>query len=166
MARKNNANHGGGEPSGINNGGNNDANLHGVLDPSLDPLSPFYVHPGDGPSTVTVTPPLTSSNYQTWMRSMRRALITKNKFRLVDGSIQIPNEGDPNFYAWQRCNNLVHTWIMNSISPAIAQNLVYIDNVVDVWIELRERFSQVDLIRISELQSEIYSLKQGSFDSN
>src|ERR1044072_7591725 len=128
MARKN-TNHA--ESSGFNNGGGN-VHTQGVLDPSLDPLSPFYVHPGDGPSTVTVTPPLSSSNYQTWMRSMRRALITKNKFRLVDGSIPIPNEGDHNFYAWQRCNMLVHTWIMNYVSPSIAQNLIYIDNVVDV----------------------------------
>src|ERR1044072_9676733 len=135
MARKNNANHGG-EPSGINNGGNNGRNFHGVLDPSLDPLSPFYVHPGDGPSTVSVTPQLTSSNYQTWMRSMRRALTSKNKFRLVDGSVQISDEGDPSFYAWQRCNTLVHTWIMNSVSSSIGEMLVYIENVVDIWNEL------------------------------
>ncbi|XP_057452732.1 uncharacterized protein LOC130744575 [Lotus japonicus] len=151
MARK--ANNAHAESSGVNNG---------VLDPSLDPLSPYFVHPGDGPSTVSVTPKLMSSNYQTWMRSMRRALSSKNKFRFVDGRIPVPDADQPLYYAWDRCNNLVHTWIMNSVTSSIAQNLVYIENVIDVWNELKERFSQVDLIRISELQSEIYNLRQGS----
>ena len=35
-------------------------------------------------------------------------------------------------------------------------------NAVDVWNDLKERFSQGDLIRISELQQEIYDLRQGS----
>lgn len=151
MARKNN--NGQPEASGSNNG---------VLDPSLDPLSPYFVHPGDGPSTVTVSPKLTSANFQTWTRSMRRALSAKNKFRFVDGSIPVPESDHPLYFAWERCNNLIHTWIMNSVSASIAQNLVYIENVLDIWNELRERFSQVDLIRISELQSEISNLKQGS----
>ncbi|XP_057456379.1 uncharacterized protein LOC130747451 [Lotus japonicus] len=151
MAKKNN--NGQLEASGSN---------HGVLDPSLDPLSLYFVHPGDGPLTVSVSPKLTSANYQMWTRSMRRALSAKNKFRFVDGSIPVPEADHPLYFAWERCNNLIHTWIMNSVSSSIAQNLVYIENVIDVWNELKERFSQVDLIRISELQSEISNLRQGS----
>ncbi|XP_057444109.1 uncharacterized protein LOC130736285 [Lotus japonicus] len=76
--------------------------------------------------------------------------------------VSVLDADHPLFYAWDRCNNLVHTWIMNIVTSSIAQNLVYIENVIDVWNELKERFSQVDLIRISELQSEIYNLRQGS----
>lgn len=36
------------------------------------------------------------------------------------------------------------------------------ENAADVWLDLKERFSQRDLVRISELQQEIYSLKQDS----
>lgn len=36
------------------------------------------------------------------------------------------------------------------------------ENVVNVWNDLKERFFQGDLIRISELQQEIYYLKQES----
>jgi hypothetical protein len=39
---------------------------------------------------------------------------------------------------------------------------VFLENAIDIWNELRERFSQGDLIRISELQQEIYALKQDS----
>jgi hypothetical protein len=36
------------------------------------------------------------------------------------------------------------------------------ENAFDVWNDLKERFSQADLVRISEIQQEIYALKQDS----
>ncbi|MCI43388.1 retrovirus-related Pol polyprotein from transposon TNT 1-94, partial [Trifolium medium] len=69
---------------------------------------------------------------------MRRALGGKNKFEFVDGSIDIPSEFDPNFKAWNRCNNLIHSWIVNSLEDSIAQSVVFLENVVDVWNELKE----------------------------
>lgn len=140
--------------------GNNSGSVN--TDPSRDPTSPYYVHPGDGPSSVTVTPVLSSSNYHAWAHSMRHALGAKNKFEFVDGSIPIPDSFDPNFRAWSRCNMLIHSWLMNSVAEPIGQSIVYLENAIDVWNDLKERFSQGDLIRISELQQEIYGLRQGS----
>jgi hypothetical protein len=51
---------------------------------------------------------------------------------------------------------------LNSVSDSIAQSVVFLENAIDIWNELRERFSQGDLIRISELQQEIYALTQDS----
>ncbi|MCI51147.1 receptor-like serine/threonine kinase, partial [Trifolium medium] len=48
----------------------------------------YHVHPSDGPSSVSITPVLTHSNYHTWARSMCRALGGKNKFDFVDGTIR------------------------------------------------------------------------------
>jgi hypothetical protein len=132
-------------------------------DPTLDNASPYYVHPGDGPSSVTVTPLLTDSNYHPWSRAMKRALGAKMKLNFIDGTIHVPADAfDPSFRAWNRCNQLVSSWILNSVSPSIAQSVVFLENVVDIWTELRERFSQGDLIRISELQHEIYAALQGT----
>ncbi|MCI92324.1 flavonol sulfotransferase-like protein, partial [Trifolium medium] len=36
------------------------------------------------------------------------------------------------------------------------------ENAIDVWNDLKERFSQADLVRIAELQQEIHALKQDS----
>ncbi|XP_045800552.1 uncharacterized protein LOC123894567 [Trifolium pratense] len=105
-------------------------------DPVLDNSSPYFVHPGDGPSSVVVTPLLTGSNYQSWACSMKRALGAKMKLEFFDGSLPMPED---DFY------------------PAF---LVFLENAIDIWNDLRERFSQGDLIRISELQQEIHALKQ------
>jgi hypothetical protein len=94
---------------------------------------------------------------------MRRALGGKLKLEFIDGSIPVPaDQFDPSFRSWNRCNMLVHSWIMNSVSESIAQSIVFMENAFDVWNDLKERFAQSDLVRISELQQEIYALKQES----
>ncbi|PNX74638.1 retrovirus-related Pol polyprotein from transposon TNT 1-94, partial [Trifolium pratense] len=93
-------------------------------DPVLDNSSPYYVHPGDGSTSVVVTPLLTGSNYHSWFRSMKRALGAKMKFDFVTGVIAMPDDDfDPAYRAWHRCNQLISSWILNSVSPSIAQSL-------------------------------------------
>lgn len=56
---------------------------------------------------------------------------------------------------------------MNSVYDNIAQSIiVYIDNVSDVWKELKERFRKADRIRVWKLKSEINNLKQGTSSVN
>jgi hypothetical protein len=50
---------------------------------------------------------------------------TKNKFRLVDVSIEIPKAGDLNFAMWESCNNLVHSRIVNSKTPFVAESIIF-----------------------------------------
>jgi hypothetical protein len=47
---------------------------------------------------------------------MQRALGAKNKLRFVDGSLEIPSVLDLNRSAWERCNHLIHSWLINSVS--------------------------------------------------
>ncbi|XP_029130252.1 uncharacterized protein LOC114916863 [Cajanus cajan] len=63
----------------------------------------------------------------------------------------MPTSFDPSFDAWERCNNLVLSWIFNSVEPQIAQSVL-----------LKTRFAQGDKVRIFELQQELASMKQGS----
>ncbi|MCI26703.1 integrase catalytic region, partial [Trifolium medium] len=74
----------------------------------------------------------------------------------------IPDFDDLNRRAWERCNHLIHSWIINSVSEQIAQTLVFHENCIDVWLDLQERFSKVDRIRIANLRTSINNLKQGS----
>nr|KYP70037.1 hypothetical protein KK1_009245 [Cajanus cajan] len=73
----------------------------------------------------------------------------------------MPNSFDPTFDAWERCNNLVLTWIFNFVEPTIAQCIVYLEVAVVAWKLLRDRFSQGDRVRIFDLQQELSTMKQG-----
>jgi hypothetical protein len=96
---------------------------------------------------------------------MRRALGAKLKFEFLDGTIPMSADPfDPSFCSWNRCNMLIHSWIMNSVAPSIAQSIVFMENASDVWLDLKERFSQGDPVRVSELQQEIYPLTQRTLD--
>ncbi|MCI53913.1 receptor-like serine/threonine kinase, partial [Trifolium medium] len=66
-------------------------------DPSQIPGNVYYVHSSDGPSSVSVTPVLTHSNYHGWARSMRGALGAKIKYDFVDGTIPVPVPFDPSY---------------------------------------------------------------------
>jgi len=39
----------------------------------------------------------------------------RNKLKFVSGSLPKPHAFDPTFNAWEHCNNLVLSWILNSI---------------------------------------------------
>lgn len=93
---------------------------------------------------------------------MERALGAKNKLAFINGSICVPSINDLNRSAWERCNCLVHSWILNCVSPAIAQTIIFLENALDVWIDLKERFAKTDRIRVPNLRVEINNLKQGN----
>ncbi|MCI40233.1 integrase catalytic region, partial [Trifolium medium] len=95
-----------------------------------------------------------------WSRAMQRALGAKNKLSFVDGSLEIPPLLDLNRYRWERCNHLVHSWLLNSVSDPIASTIVFLENAIDVWRDLHERFSKADRVRIATLRSAINNLKQ------
>ncbi|WVZ02666.1 hypothetical protein V8G54_023472 [Vigna mungo] len=64
----------------------------------------------------------------------------------LNGNILIPVTTDPLYPSWKRCNTLLI--------------VVFFERATDIWIDLCERFSKGDLLRVAELQEEIYSLKQ------
>jgi len=54
----------------VNDGVNGGVVIPPFLNPSQQPGNVYYVHPSDGPSSVTATPVLNNSNYHSWARSM------------------------------------------------------------------------------------------------
>lgn len=132
------------------------------MDPSQDPSSPYYVHPGENSSAVHVSPPLNGNNYHSWALFMKRAIILKSKFGFLDGSIPTPERFDPSFNAWKRCNKLARSWLINSVSPSIAQSLIYTESAAEIWKDLKERYSGRKLIRVCELLQQLNSTKQNS----
>ncbi|CAL1411708.1 unnamed protein product [Linum trigynum] len=128
---------------------------------TLAPNHPYFIGSGDSSTAQLVSVVLTGPNYHSWARSMRFGLLSKNKISFVDPSVPTPPVGDPLFQAWQMCDTLVLSWILRSLSPEIAQSVLWLNTAVEVWRDLQERFSIADLVRIADLQYEIYGLKQG-----
>jgi len=145
-----------------NEGPKNENRGNEATDPTMNPSSPFFIHPSEGPSCVFITLVLDGTNYQSWSRATKMALISKNKMAFLLGTILIPKVEEPLYSAWERCNTLVMSWSFNSVTPSIAQKVIFLECAIDIWNDIREHFLQGDLLRIAELQEEIYGLSQGT----
>ncbi|XP_058784845.1 uncharacterized protein LOC131659708 [Vicia villosa] len=110
---------------------------------STNSTNPFYLHPNENPAPILVSPLLDDKNYHNWARSMHIALISKNKDKFVDGYLAKP---------------------LGSISESITKSVLWIDSAAGVWKNLQLRFSHSDIFRVSDLQEEIYRLRQGNLD--
>ncbi|XP_017441029.1 uncharacterized protein LOC108346462 [Vigna angularis] len=131
------------------------------MDQSNNPSSPFYLHLGENPDISLISQILDESNYTSWSRNMRRALLSKNKLKFIDGGIKKPQREDPIFYSWERSNMMVLSWIIKTLSPQIAESVIYVEDAQELWEELKERFSKGDYFKFSDLLQEIHSIKQG-----
>lgn len=110
-------------------------------------------------STPTQFNGASGKNFHYWSHSMWMILIFKNKLKFVDRSLHVPNRDDPLYGAWNWCNALVISWIMRSLSPSIAHNIIWIDWANDLWKDLHDRFTQSDVGYVFDLQDEMYLLK-------
>ena len=89
------------------------------------------------------------------------ALLAKNKLSFVNGTLPKPsNLHDSQGLTWTRCNNMMLSWILNSVSTEIANNIIYIDDASKIWTDLQNRFSQHSGPQIFQLHKSISCLSQ------
>ncbi|KAI5345032.1 hypothetical protein L3X38_012909 [Prunus dulcis] len=128
----------------------------------VEPSSPYYINNSDHPGLVIVPKPLNGDNYAMWHRFMTISLNAKNKLGFVDGTLKKPSsESNPDEHAvWLRCNDMVFSWIVNTLDPEISYSVIYCTTAHEIWEDLRERFSQSNAPRIFQLQPETSYLTQ------
>lgn len=56
---------------------------------------------------------------------------------------------------------MVLSWLIRSLSPSIAQSVMNFESAQFLWDDLKELFSQSDVYRIADLQTEIFKISQG-----
>jgi len=126
-----------------------------------DSSSPFFLTSGDNPGNVLVSQLLIGAeNFNTWYRSMVVALRAKNKLGFVTGSLSEPLITDNLHEKWVRCDSMIISWILNSVSKDIASSIIYGNTFKEVWDDIRERNSQKNGPRVFQLKKAISLLKQ------
>ncbi|KAG7984224.1 hypothetical protein I3843_04G148200 [Carya illinoinensis] len=109
----------------------------------LDPFNPFRIDNGDNPAAALVSDFLTADNYVSWSRAISRALRTKNKLGFINGTLPKSTDAtDPLLEAWEQCNDLVVSWLQNSVSSFVKSSLALVGDSRILWLELQDRFTQ------------------------
>ncbi|KAL2927830.1 putative transport protein MmpL10 [Bienertia sinuspersici] len=101
-----------------------------------DIQNPLYLHPSDGPSTISVEKLQGAADYRAWKRSMEIVLASKRKLGFVTRTIKRDAEDKEKQDQWDTWNCMIISWI------------------------LFNRFSVVNGSRKYRLNKEIYEYKQ------
>ena len=121
------------------------------------------MHYGENPGAILVAQPLVNENYPSWAKSMQRALGVKSKLGFIDGSLSLtPSMAKSPLIvqAWTKCNDMVVSWILNCVSSKILASAVYKNTALEVWIDLKNRFSQKNGPRLFQLQKQLATITQ------
>ncbi|XP_021826816.1 uncharacterized protein LOC110767548 isoform X2 [Prunus avium] len=99
---------------------------------------------------------LNGFNYIPWSRAVTLALGGKSKLGFINGKNPAPDDGDPKFEEWLSKDQLVMSWILNSMEPQVAEIFSYSDSSKHLWESLKEMYGQQNnAARIFELKKEI-----------
>ncbi|XP_038979858.1 uncharacterized protein LOC120109982 [Phoenix dactylifera] len=93
---------------------------------------------------------------------MRMALNAKNKLGFIDGSLSKPTSNTAEIQVWERCMDMVLSWLLNSIDKSLINTIIYCNSPREVWLDLEERFSHSNNPRVFKLKRDIYTLNQGN----
>ncbi|KAL3357038.1 hypothetical protein AABB24_017622 [Solanum stoloniferum] len=146
------------DSTGIGNGDNTSA-----LTP-IDSNNPLYMHPSDNPGAMLVPVQFTGLGYPSLRRSVLRSLSVKNKLGFITGECSRPRSDHHTYRQWERCDDIVTSWILNSSSKEIADSVEYVQNSAELWKELEDRYEQTNGANLYQIQREINDLSQGSLD--
>ncbi|XP_074297203.1 uncharacterized protein LOC141627900 [Silene latifolia] len=118
----------------------------------------------DGVSAKITHVMLIGSNYTEWSKGFRNGLGAKRKLGFVDGSLKRP-VGSADLEDWSTANYTVIAWIFNTIDSTIRSSISYRDTAVELWDDIRNRFSRGNGIKVYQLESEISDCKQKDEES-
>ena len=108
---------------------------------TFDSFDPLFLQNSDIPGVNLAHCVLTGmENYTLWSKSMRIALLGKNKIGFVDGTCRKDMYAAQMAHQWERANAVVLSWIMSSVSKDLVNGIVYSSNAHKVWVDLKDRF--------------------------
>ncbi|XP_074274069.1 uncharacterized protein LOC141597501 [Silene latifolia] len=129
---------------------------------TIGPEDPHFIHHSDIPGIKLVGTVFDGTGYGGWKRAMLIALSAKNKLGFIDGSLPKPAATDSSAKSWQRCNDIVFSWILNSCSPDIGKSILYSNTAEIAWSELEDRFGQSNGAQLYGAQKKLTDFSQGN----
>lgn len=90
--------------------------------PVIESTSLLYIHPSACPDATLVLIPFDGVCYRSWRRGVRSSLTVKSKLAFINGECKNPSSIASTHRQRKRCDNMVTSWILNSLSKDIVDN--------------------------------------------
>ncbi|KAI5319262.1 hypothetical protein L3X38_038970 [Prunus dulcis] len=95
---------------------------------SSDKASVFTMDVDGNPNLSLCSVLLNGFNYITWSRAVMLALGGRSKLGFINGTIRAPEASDPKFEDWFCKDQLVMSWLLNSMEPQVAEIFSFSDS--------------------------------------
>jgi hypothetical protein len=104
---------------------------------------------------------LNEFNYLLWSRAITIVLGRRFKLGFINSSTISPEVNDPKYEAWLSKDQLVMSWILNSIERNLAKIFSFSESSLDLWDAIRDIYgNQNNSVRIFQIHREVANLQQ------
>ena len=132
---------------------------HGGSNSNRKMLTPYALTSNDNPGNIITQVQLKGENYDEWARAVRIALRAKKKYGFMDGSIKQPDNDSLELEDWWTINSMLVSWVFNTVEPTLRSTISYMENVKELWEEIKQQFSIGNGPRVQQLKSDIVNCK-------
>ncbi|XP_075101952.1 uncharacterized protein LOC142177370 [Nicotiana tabacum] len=117
-----------------------------------DSNHPYFLYSSDAPRMSLVNEPFDGRGFPRWRRSILIALSAKNKLGFIDGTCIEPKLDSADYPLWSRANDMVTSWLLNSLSKDIGNSVIYSKTARNLWNNL-EHSARGNILMMSPLPS-------------
>ncbi|KAM1501485.1 hypothetical protein ACFXTO_026964 [Malus domestica] len=104
---------------------------------------------------------LNEFNYLPWARAVSLALGGRSKLGFINGSQPAPDASSPEFGGWLCKDQLVMSWLLNSMERKVAEIFSYSESSLILWTTVKEMYgNQNNAARIFQLKKDISNIQQ------
>ncbi|KAB2600410.1 hypothetical protein D8674_010681 [Pyrus ussuriensis x Pyrus communis] len=104
---------------------------------------------------------LNEFNYLPWTRAVSLALGGRSKLGYVNGAIAAPATSSPTYASWLCKDQLVMSWLLNSMERRTAKIFNYSESSMHLWKQVEEMYrNQNNAARVFQLKKDISSVQQ------
>lgn len=96
---------------------------------------------------------LTDQNYLQWLKSVMMFVCRKDKDDYLTGAVTAPPFEDPKYKIWKAENNMVLSWLINSMTNNIGEDFMFYETAKEILDAAEETYSD------KENTSELFEVK-------
>ena len=104
---------------------------------------------------------LNEYNYLPWSRAVTIALGGRSKLGYINGHIKPVESSSKDYEAWQCKDQLVMSWLLNSMENQVAEIFSYSESSLELWESVKEMYwNQNNASRIFQIKRDLANLQQ------
>ncbi|CAN0910966.1 Retrovirus-related Pol polyprotein from transposon TNT 1-94 [Linum grandiflorum] len=116
-------------------------------------------------SPFITTHRLDGKNYLKWSKTVLMHIKGRGKGGYLTGETKAPASTDPKYQTWDEHDNLVRTWLINSMKPNIGENYILHPSAKAIWDAAKSTYSTVDnSSAMFKIEQQLFQLQQGEMD--